>query len=232
MVRKSTDAGRSWGQLANIFDAIGHPAWKHINADGNGTTIGNDRDTGNAVWDPTPVYDEYSGKVWVFFNGPGRESEDCHRGWCATWAMSSTDRGSTWSTAANLTAQCQRAGVYRGVAGNTPGNGHGVQLSSGRLVIPMCAAGLWPSALAGGGGGRSEVRPGQGTWHWLAERRICVLKLALSVKRAQRVRHDVCLRACLRSPSPTHPGTSAPRPAPKPPSTPSDNSFTTTPLGP
>ena len=51
--------------------------------------------------------------------------------------MSSADRGKSWSDAVNMTAQCQRVGPYFGRAGNTPGNGHGVQLSSGRLVVPM-----------------------------------------------------------------------------------------------
>jgi hypothetical protein len=39
-----------------------------------------------------------------------------------------------------MTLQCQRPGARVGLrAGNSPGNGHGVQLSSGRLVMPMYA---------------------------------------------------------------------------------------------
>lgn len=133
VVRRSITGGRSWEPpLRNIFDAIGDPRWKHIDAD-NGV------DTGNAIWDPTPLWDATTDTVWVFFNGPGREREDCSRGWCSTWAMSSADRGVSWSDAVNLTGQCQREGNFFGRAGNTPGNGHGVQLSSGRLVVPMYA---------------------------------------------------------------------------------------------
>ena len=63
MVRRSITGGRSWEPpLRNIFDAIGDPRWKHIDAD-NGV------DTGNAIWDPTPLWDATTDTVWVFFNG-------------------------------------------------------------------------------------------------------------------------------------------------------------------
>ena len=63
VVRRSTDGGRSWEhELRNIFDAIGNPQWQGIDA-------ANGRDTGNAVWDPTPLWDATTGRVWVFFNG-------------------------------------------------------------------------------------------------------------------------------------------------------------------
>lgn len=43
-----------------------------------------------------------------------------------------------WTLAKNMTTYCQRPGTKPGTfAANTPGNGHGVQLSTGRLVVPM-----------------------------------------------------------------------------------------------
>ena len=53
-------------------------------------------------------------------------------------AVCVADNGATWTEAKNMTTQCQRPGPKPGsFAGNTPGNGHGVQLSTGRLVVPM-----------------------------------------------------------------------------------------------
>lgn len=131
VIRRSTDGGETWGQLRTILDAVSFPPWSKVNATAK-------PDTGNAVWDPTPLWDARTGKVWLFFNGPGRENPDCAVGLCGTWAMSSIDLGVTWSPAVNMTAKCQRPGPIPGFfASNTPGNGHGVQLSSGRLVVPM-----------------------------------------------------------------------------------------------
>eukprot|EP01048_Picozoa_sp_COSAG05_P029156 COSAG05_NODE_9439_length_623_cov_0.935115_1_plen_155_part_10 len=119
------------GQLTTILDALSFSAWKGIDAESR-------PDDGNAVWDPTPLWDAYTRTVWLFFNGPGRENADCAAGICSTWSMQSTDLGKSWSTAKNMTTQCQRPGPTPGTfAANTPGNGHGVQLSTGRLVVPM-----------------------------------------------------------------------------------------------
>ena len=131
VMRRSTDGGKSWGQLKTILDALSFPAWKDIDAESS-------PDDGNAVWDPTPLWDAHTSTVWLFFNGPGREDADCAAGICSTWSMHSTDLGKSWATAKNMTTQCQRPGSTPGTfAGNTPGNGHGVQLSTGRLVVPM-----------------------------------------------------------------------------------------------
>jgi len=138
VIRRSTDSGSSWGQLTTLLDAIDFPPWKKISATGK-------PDNGNAIWDPSPLWDSKTDTVWLFFNGPGREGSgpgglngDCLAGLCSTWETHSTDKGISWTTPANMTLQCQRPGVRAGSrAGNSPGNGHGVQLSSGRLVVPM-----------------------------------------------------------------------------------------------
>jgi hypothetical protein len=49
-----------------------------------------------------------------------------------------------------MTTVCQRPGGKPGTyAGNSPGNGHGVQLSTGRLVLPMYGGDSFNGALAG-----------------------------------------------------------------------------------
>ena len=86
VMARSTDGGAHWGPLTNILDALSFAPWKNLDAESS-------PDDGNAVWDPTPLWDAEAGRVWLFFNGPGRESKDCLAGICSTWAMSSTDLG-------------------------------------------------------------------------------------------------------------------------------------------
>ena len=128
VVARSTDSGKTWGKISTMIDALAFPPWKHLHANVK-------PENGNAVWDPTPLYDAVKGTVWLFFNGPGREPVDKAM-ISQTWASKSTDKGITWTTA-NVTSSCQRPGPFNGRAANTPGNGHGVQLASGRLVVPM-----------------------------------------------------------------------------------------------
>ena len=130
VMSKSTDGGRTWGGLRTLVDAL--TLWPNISA-------ATPPENGNAVWDPTPVHDYSTSTTFLFFNGPGREACDV-TGLCQTWVLTSTNFGETWAAAKNVTEQCQRTGVATGrFAGNTPGNGRGVQLSTGRLVVPMYA---------------------------------------------------------------------------------------------
>lgn len=125
VVRRSLDHGRTWGELVTVIDSISF--WPNI-------TAKTPPEKGNAIWDPTPVADRTTGRIFVFFNGPGRLAHD---GLSSTWMMWSDDAGITWDTR-NVTSECQRSGTLNApYAGSTPGNGHGVQLSTGRLVIPM-----------------------------------------------------------------------------------------------
>lgn len=69
-----------------MLDALSFPPWKNLDAEAK-------PDNGNAIWDPTPVWDSHTDTVWFFFNGPGREAADCINGMCSTWATKSTDKG-------------------------------------------------------------------------------------------------------------------------------------------
>jgi hypothetical protein len=54
--------------------------------------------------------------------------------------MSSQDKGATWRAPTNMSSSCGRRGdMGYGLSGDTPSDGQGVQLSNGRLVVPMYA---------------------------------------------------------------------------------------------
>lgn len=123
MMVSSTDFGRSWGQLTTIVDA--RALWKGFTAT-----------HGLAVWDPTPLYDNSTGETFLFFGGPGR-TKGHH--W-DIWMMSSKDKGEHWTAPKNMSASCGRKGdMGYGLSGDTPSDGQGIQLTSGRLVVPLYA---------------------------------------------------------------------------------------------
>eukprot|EP01052_Picozoa_sp_SAG31_P031039 SAG31_NODE_3248_length_4493_cov_1.923760_1_plen_565_part_00 len=126
---RSTDHGRSWGQIQVLFDAnFSWPSSKYYSQHSN------------AIWDPTPVFDRTTGETFVFFAGPGRTTSDSTLG---VSMLSSTDLGASWGPVHNLTASCMRPGsnphFNGGRSGDTPADGCGMQVSTGRLVIPMYA---------------------------------------------------------------------------------------------
>ncbi len=91
---------------------------------------------GLAVWDPTPLYDNVTGDTFLFFGGPGR-TKGHH--W-DIWMMKSEDKGSSWAAPKNMSTMCGRAGsMGYGLSGDTPSDGAGVQLTTGRLIVPMYA---------------------------------------------------------------------------------------------
>ena len=83
VMRRSTDGGLSWEKLTTILDAVDFPPWKDVRAESKvywpreNLTFG---DAGNAIWDPTPLWDRETDTVFLFFNGPGREGADCDAG--------------------------------------------------------------------------------------------------------------------------------------------------------
>jgi sialidase-1 len=99
VMKRSTDAGRSWGPLTTVLDMGRH-----------------------TVHSPTVVYDNATGTVWL--------------GYCVDYSsfcvISSLDRGRTWSEPRNLS---QELGLAAGTWCHS-GPGNGIQLRSGRLVIP------------------------------------------------------------------------------------------------
>jgi sialidase-1 len=115
MLRRSGDGGHTWSPQKVLFDF-------------SRDVIGN----------PCPVQDRNTGVIWLLLtSNPGDVTEKQimagEDGAVRTvWLSSSKDEGLSWSPPVNITAQTKRRdwGWY------ATGPGIGIQLSSGRLVIP------------------------------------------------------------------------------------------------
>jgi sialidase-1 len=111
LLRRSFDGGTTWGPVQKI-------------ADMGEDTIGN----------PTPVVERKTGAVILLLTrNPGAVAErQVGTRDRTVWTTRSTDDGATWTEPADITAQVKRADWTWYATG--PGNG--IQLRSGRLVIP------------------------------------------------------------------------------------------------
>jgi sialidase-1 len=114
VLRRSFDHGKTWSPVQLVADA-------------GEDTIGN----------PAPVVDRKTGTIFLLLTrNPGRTTEQqilqSTGGERTVWVTRSTDDGTTWSTPREITAQVKRADWTWYATG--PGNG--IQLRSGRLVIP------------------------------------------------------------------------------------------------
>ena len=115
LLRRSFDGGRTWGPVQRVWD-------EGMNGCGNITT----------------VVDQSTGVIWLLaIRSPGNETEALlwagrSTGDRTVWVMKSTDDGATWSKAVEITSSVKRPdwGYY------ATGPGVGIQLRSGRLVIP------------------------------------------------------------------------------------------------
>ena len=54
--------------------------------------------------------------------------------------MKSADKGLKWTPPQNMSSSCGRKGdMGYGLSGDTPSDGQGVQMTNGRLIVPMYA---------------------------------------------------------------------------------------------
>lgn len=115
LLRRSFDGGKTWSPVQKIAD-IGED------------TIGN----------PTPVVERKGGIIFLLLTsnpGPVTErqiTETAPRVSRSVWITQSADDGATWTAPVDITAQAKRPDWTWYATG--PGNG--IQLRSGRLVIP------------------------------------------------------------------------------------------------
>jgi sialidase-1 len=112
-LRRSEDGGRTFGAVQVV-------ATQHDWVCGN----------------PAPVVDAGTGTVWLLFcrnHRHGDETMIC-QGWAprTVWVTHSDDDGATWSEPREITAEVKRTGW----SWYATGPGHGIQLGTGRLLIP------------------------------------------------------------------------------------------------
>ncbi|XP_051935190.1 sialidase-4 isoform X2 [Hippocampus zosterae] len=111
--------------------------WEDMNA------LGTAYLPGHRSMNPCPVYDDFTGTLFLFFIailGHTTESFQLATGKNLTRLcyVSSTDKGVTWSPATDLTQQVI-GDTLKEWATFALGPGHGIQLKSGRLLVPAYA---------------------------------------------------------------------------------------------
>lgn len=115
VMKRSTNGGKLWGPMRTLLD--------------NGA---------GAAGDPLALVDRETGTIWVFVVQfpPEVGAIASHAGFSGPtatyWAVKSDDDGISWSKPIDLTSQFKRPGWRAGSLG--PGNG--IQMRSGRLIVP------------------------------------------------------------------------------------------------
>ena len=115
LVKRSTDGGRSWSNHEMVWD-----------------------DGENACGNPCAVVDRETGDIWLLMThnlGTDREAQiidQTSEGTRTVWVVVSKDDGRSWSTPYDITSTTKRPDWTWFATG--PGNG--IQLASGRLLIP------------------------------------------------------------------------------------------------
>lgn len=122
VMRRSKDNGATWGAGAVVVEAT------MLEGTGGSATCGN----------PTPVYDAETGTIWLFLctnhaEDPewtihAREGKDTRR----VWLTCSTDQGRRWAAPKDLSSSLKLPSWTWYATGPCCG----VQLSSGRMVVP------------------------------------------------------------------------------------------------
>jgi len=115
VLKRSTDQGKKWSDLQVVAD-----------------------DGANTVGNPCPVVDQSTGTIWLLLTqnlGEDKESRIVARtskGTRRVWVSRSTDDGVTWTKPEDITATAKKP-EWTWYA---TGPGCGIQLKTGRMVIP------------------------------------------------------------------------------------------------
>lgn len=121
VIKRSADRGRTWSPLSTIMDPL-----EMFGAAACPRTT----NSGCEFWDPTAVFDRDTGDVLLLaaLSRSNQSRMDAHM---SMWMTRSSDAGLTWAAPTNLTSQLLNADGSM----TTPGNGHAIQLASGRLLV-------------------------------------------------------------------------------------------------
>ena len=139
-MKKSTDGGKSWESNASIA-ADPKVLWPRID--------------NSSLWDPTPTWDAHTRTLFLTFSrehgNPNSQlaHKRCRQGVSSCrdlWIIASTNEGRSWQTPLNITAQIGWPALGTQIL--TAGGGSGIQLPSGRLVVPVYSG--WTSNLTPG----------------------------------------------------------------------------------
>lgn len=115
VLKRSFDNGKTWEQMQVIAE-----------------------DRPNTMGNPCPVVDRDTGTIWLPFtrnlgeDGEGKIWDGTSEGTRTVWVMNSTDDGATWSEPVEITQTVKEADW----TWYATGPGVGIQLKSGRLLIP------------------------------------------------------------------------------------------------
>ena len=115
IVKRSNDGGKTWGKTQIVWD-----------------------DAGNTCGNPCPVIDRENGTIWMLMthnlgeDNEARIIEGKSKGSRTVWVTNSTDDGETWSKPVEVTADTK----LKDWTWYATGPGVGIQLKSGRLLIP------------------------------------------------------------------------------------------------
>jgi sialidase-1 len=115
VMRRSTDGGKTWGKMQVVWD-----------------------DADNTCGNPCPVVDARTGTVWLLLThnlGGDNESKivtNTGKGSRTIWVARSDDDGATWAKPVEITKDVKKPGW----TWYATGPGVGIQLKSGRMLIP------------------------------------------------------------------------------------------------
>jgi hypothetical protein len=115
LIRRSTDGGQSWTPSTAVVPSVNGQSWAN----------------------PAFVVDNVTGEVFLFHGLCVRlpENTSCSSDSSTVHVISSTDGGVTWSQPRDLTALFDH--FPHNWAMHGPGPGHGIQLTSGRLLLTV-----------------------------------------------------------------------------------------------
>ena len=124
--------GKHWSNLTVLIDAA------KVFGPGACPAVNKTNESGSCeFWDPTPFADRTTGEVfvmttrsWAHDGVDNVASRMTGRMDC--WLLSSRDLGVTWSKPRNITSQVWSPRWHM----MTPANGHAMQTSTGRLLMP------------------------------------------------------------------------------------------------